>query len=79
MQEKVIEIKDITKTYKLYNKPSDRLRENFSLTHKSYHRDHNALQGINLDVYKGECVGIAVKGSNISRSALFYTETVGKS
>ena len=56
MQEKVIEIKDITKTYKLYNKPSDRLRENFSLTHKSYHRDHNALQGINLDVYKGECV-----------------------
>lgn len=30
----------------------------FSLTHKSYHRDHNALQGINLDVYKGECVGI---------------------
>ena len=58
MQEKVIEIKDITKTYKLYNKPSDRLRENFSLTHKSYHRDHNALQGINLDVYKGECVGI---------------------
>ena len=58
MQEKVIEIKNITKTYKLYNKPSDRLRENFSLTHKSYHRDHNALQGINLDVYKGECVGI---------------------
>ena len=58
MQEKVIEIKDITKTYKLYNKPSDRLRETFSLTHKSYHRDHNALQGINLDVYKGECVGI---------------------
>lgn len=58
MQEKVIEIKDITKTYKLYNKPSDRLRETFSLTHKSYHRNHNALQGINLDVYKGECVGI---------------------
>lgn len=58
MQEKVIEIKDITKTYKLYNKPSDRLRETFSLTHKSYHKDHNALQGINLDVYKGECVGI---------------------
>lgn len=58
MQEKVIEIKNISKTYKLYNKPSDRLRENFSLKHKSYHRDHNALQGINLDVYKGECVGI---------------------
>ena len=58
MQEKVIEIKDVTKTYKLYNKPSDRLRENFSITHKNYHRDHDALQGISLDVYKGECVGI---------------------
>lgn len=58
MQEKVIEIKDVTKTYKLYNKPSDRLRENFFITHKNYHRDHDALQGISLDVYKGECVGI---------------------
>ena len=58
MQEKVIAIKDVTKTYKLYNKPSDRLRENFSITHKNYHRDHDALQGISLDVYKGECVGI---------------------
>ena len=58
MQEKEIEIKDVTKTYKLYNKPSDRLRENFSITHKNYHRDHDALQGISLDVYKGECVGI---------------------
>lgn len=58
MQEKVIEIKDVTKTYKLYNKPSDRLRENFSIMHKNYHRDHDALQGISLDVYKGECVGI---------------------
>ena len=58
MQEKVIEIKDVTKTYKLYNKPSDRLRENFSITHKNYHRDHDALQGISLDVYKGECIGI---------------------
>ena len=58
MQEKVIEIKDVTKTYKLYNKPSDRLRENFSITHKNYHRDHDALQGISLDAYKGECIGI---------------------
>lgn len=58
MQEKVIAIKDVTKTYKLYNKPSDRLRENFSITHKNYHRDHDALQGISLDVYKGECIGI---------------------
>lgn len=58
MQEKVIEIKDITKSYKLYEKPVDRLKETLSIRHKNYHRDHNALNGINLDVYKGECVGI---------------------
>ena len=58
MQERVIEIKDITKTYKLYERPVDRLKETLSIRHKSYHKDHNALNGINLEVFKGECVGI---------------------
>ena len=58
MQEKVIKLKDVTKTYKLYNKPSERLRENFSITHKNYHRDQDDLQGFRLDLYKGVCVGI---------------------
>lgn len=58
MQEKVIEIKDIVKTYKLYNKPIDFAKELLFLGKRKYHRPHNALNGINLDVYKGECIGI---------------------
>ena len=58
MQEKVIEIKDIVKTYKLYNKPVDFAKELLTLGKRCYHRPHNALNGINLDVYKGECIGI---------------------
>lgn len=58
MGEKVIEIKNVKKTYKLYEKPSDRLRETMSLSHKQYHTDHYALDCINFDIYKGECVGI---------------------
>lgn len=58
MQEKVIEIKDIVKTYKLYNRPVDMIKEKLTLGRKQYHRPHNALNGINLEVYKGECVGI---------------------
>lgn len=58
MQEKVIEIKDIVKTYKLYNKPVDFAKELLFLGKRQYHRPHNALNGINLEVYKGECIGI---------------------
>jgi len=58
MQEKVIEIKDIVKTYKLYNKPVDFAKELLFLGKRKYHRPHNALNGINLEVYKGECIGI---------------------
>lgn len=58
MQEKVIEINNITKKYKLYDKPVDRLKEVLSIRGKAKHRDHDALNGVNLDVYKGECVGI---------------------
>lgn len=58
MEEIVVDIKDISKIYKLYEKPNDRLKEALSLTHKCYHTDHYALSGINLQVRKGECVGI---------------------
>lgn len=58
MDKKIIEIKNIRKTYQLYGKPVDRLKESLSLTRKNYHKDHFALDCINLSVYQGECVGI---------------------
>ena len=54
----VVEIKDISKVYKMFEKPRDRLKESLSLTHKCYHTDHFALAGVNLEIKKGESVGI---------------------
>lgn len=52
MDDIVVSIKDVSKVYKLYDKPIDRLKESLSITHKSYHQDHFALEGISLDVHK---------------------------
>lgn len=56
--ERVIEIKDVTKIYKLYDKPIDRLKESMSLRHRSYHKDFYALRGLSFFVEKGQTVGI---------------------
>lgn len=53
-----ITVKDVTKIYKLYEKPIDRLKESLSLTHKEYHRKFYALNNISFEVKKGETVGI---------------------
>ncbi len=54
----VISVNNITKIYKLYDKPIDRLKESLSLSHKSFHRDFYALNGISFHVEKGQTVGI---------------------
>jgi len=53
-----ISVQDVTKIYKLYDKPIDRLKESMSPSHKSYHRDFFALDKVSFDVKKGETVGI---------------------
>lgn len=58
MKEIVVKAQNISKAYKLYKKPIDRFKESMSLTRKSYHQDFFALKNINLEVYKGETVGI---------------------
>jgi len=58
MSESVITVNNISKVYKLYDKPVNRLKEAMSLTRKCLHSDHFALDNITFDVKKGECVGI---------------------
>lgn len=53
-----ISVNEVTKIYKLYDRPIDRLKESLSLTHHSYHRDFFALDKISFQVKKGETVGI---------------------
>lgn len=56
--EYAIQVQDVSKVYKLYDKPIDRLKESLSLTHRNYHRDFFALSDISFSVKKGETVGI---------------------
>ena len=53
-----IEIDHVGKIYKLYNRPSDRLRESLGLTRKKLSREHHALSDVSFEVKKGETVGI---------------------
>ena len=60
MEEKdmAIEARQITKIYKLYNKPSDRMREALGLSRKKLYKEHYALRGVDLAIRQGEAVGI---------------------
>lgn len=50
--------KQITKMYKLYQKPQDRLKEALGLTKKKLYKENYALKGIDLTIRQGETVGI---------------------
>ena len=56
MSEFAIQVKHLDKMYKLYNKPSDRLKE--ALGFKVPVREHYALRDVNFEVKRGETVGI---------------------
>lgn len=57
-----IRIQSLTKLYKLYNKPIDRLKETLHFpSNSAYSRDFYALKDMNLDIYKGEIVGLVGK------------------
>ncbi|MEK5469437.1 ABC transporter ATP-binding protein [Paenibacillus sp. FSL P2-0089] len=54
----MIEVKDVVKTYKLYKKPTDRLKESVFPNRKQYHENFNALNGISFEINKGDALGI---------------------
>lgn len=58
MSETAIRVADVTKIYKLYDNPKDRLKESLGLTRKKCYQEHYALNHINFEVKKGETVGI---------------------
>ena len=58
MDKGTIEVRDLSKVYYLYDKPSDRIRETFSIRKKKYSKEHYALKNINLKINKGESIGI---------------------
>ena len=53
-----IQVTDVEKVYKLYDKPSDRIKEALGIGRGKHHTEHHALKGVNLTIRQGECVGI---------------------
>mgnify|MGYP000053918114 CR=1 FL=1 len=67
MDELAIKVQNLSKVYKLYDKPLDRMKESLSFSKKVYHKKHYALNNISFDVKKGETIGIiGVNGSGKS-------------
>ena len=58
MSEIAIKVDNVSKIYKLYDKPMDRLKEALGLTKNKMYREHYALNNVSFDVHKGETVGI---------------------
>lgn len=52
MTECAIRLKDITKSYNMYAKPSDRFREALNPFKKSYHDVFYALKNVNVEIKK---------------------------
>lgn len=56
-----IKIEHLSKVYKIFDKPMDRVKEAFNPFHKRYSSDFYALNDVSLTLKKGETVGIIGK------------------
>lgn len=63
-EDNIIKLNTITKKYKLYSKPTDRIKEAIGFNRKSYHTEFFALRNISLNVRKGETLGIIGKNGS---------------
>lgn len=62
-----IQIENVSKVYRIYDRPSDRLKEAIRPGHKIYYRPFYALNDISFSIEPGETVGIiGVNGSGKS-------------
>ena len=61
-----IRLRDLRKTYRLFNRPSDRVKQwvmphlqrRFGWSRTDYYREHVALDGVSFEVRKGETLGV---------------------
>lgn len=73
-----IHVNHLSKMYKLYRKPSDRLVDSLGLTKKKNYQERYALTDVSFDVKKGETVGIiGTNGSGKSTILKIITGVLG--
>lgn len=79
MNDIVINVENLKKTYKLYDNPMDRMKESLSITHKNYHRQYHALNDISFSIRRGQTVGIiGTNGSGKSTLLKILTGVLSK-
>ena len=61
MPNTAIKVNHLTKVYKLYDNPIDRLKESLHPLKKQYHKEFYALNDVSFEIKKGETVGIIGK------------------
>lgn len=67
-----ISVKNLTKTYRIFGHPGDRIKQFFSLGLKQYHREFTALNDATFEIHKGETVGI-IGRNGAGKSTLLQT------
>jgi ABC-type polysaccharide/polyol phosphate transport system ATPase subunit len=60
----LIQINNLSKVYKLYSNPMDRVKEILNVTKKKYHKNFYALDNVSFNVKRGETVGIIGKNGS---------------
>lgn len=58
MEDIAIKVSHLSKVYKLYDRPMDRLKDSLGLAKKQVFKEHYALSDVDMEVKKGETVGI---------------------
>lgn len=58
MNDIAIKVEQVSKVYKLYDKPIDRLKESLAIIKKVLYHEHYALNNISFEIKSGETVGI---------------------
>lgn len=78
MDEYAIQVRDVSKIYKLYHRPSDRLIDTFGLPGRKKFKEHRALNHVSFEVKKGETLGIiGTNGSGKSTVLKIITGVLG--
>ncbi|MEK3675529.1 ABC transporter ATP-binding protein [Paenibacillus sp. FSL R10-2771] len=60
----LIDVDNISKIYKLYNQPVDRIKEVLHPAKKKYHQNFHAVDNVSFTVKRGETVGIIGKNGS---------------
>lgn len=61
MSDIAIQISNLSKAYKIFEKPTDRIKESLNPFGKRYSKDFYALHNVSVSIYKGETIGVIGK------------------